>query len=115
MHGRVGRADVKLMEEPMKSLSELAAIYERWANANEATAEEILSRLDSLPANIQQQQRWRASQVKAEATALKIRAKELRELDSGMVQIVQDGYRVPQDRDQCCDAPQAIWGQKRFR
>jgi hypothetical protein len=28
----------------MKSLSELAAIYEKWATANEATAEEILSR-----------------------------------------------------------------------
>jgi hypothetical protein len=99
----------------MKSLSELAAIYERWANANEATAEEILTRLDTLPGNIQEQQRWRASQVKAEAAALKIRAKELRDLDSGMVQIVQDGYKVPQDRDQCCNGPEAIWRYKRFR
>ena len=98
----------------MKSLSELADVYEKWATANEATAEEILSRLDSLPGEAQQQQRWRASQVKAEAAALKIRAKELRDLDSGMVQIVQDGYKVPQDRDQCCSGPEAIC-YKRFR
>ena len=104
-----------LMEEPMKSLSELADIYERWANANEATAEEILARLDSLPGNVQQQQRWRASQVKAEAAALKKRAAELRELDGGIVEIVQDGYKVPQDRDQCCDGPQAIWRSRRIR
>src|SRR5262245_22707545 len=96
-----------LMEEPMKSLSELAAIYERWANANEATAEEILARLDSLPGNIQQQQRWRASQVKAEAAALKKRAAELRDLEGGMVEIVRDGYKVPQDLDQRRDNPQA--------
>jgi len=103
------------MEEPMKSLSELAGVYEKWATANEATAEEILSRLDSLPAKIQEQQRWRASHVKAEAAALKIRAKELRDLDSGMIQIVEDGYKVPQDRDQCCDGPQATWRHKRLR
>jgi len=36
-------------EEPMKSLSELADIYEKWATANEATAEEILASLDSAP------------------------------------------------------------------
>ena len=99
----------------MKSLSELAAIYERWANANEATAEEILSRLDSLPAKIQEQQRWRASHVKAEAAAQKIRAKELRDLDGGMVEIVQDGYKVPQDGNQGCDRGHTIWRYNRFR
>jgi len=103
------------MEEPMKSLSELAAIYERWANANEATAEEILARLDSLPGNIQQQQRWRASQVKAEAAALKKRAAELRDLEGGMVEIVRDGYKVPQDLDQRRDNPQAISRSGRIR
>src|SRR5215831_18108076 len=41
-------------EEFMKSLSELADVYEKWATANEATAEEILSRLDSLPGEAQQ-------------------------------------------------------------
>ena len=55
MDGRVGRADVKLREEPMKSLSELAGIYERLAKANEATAEEIMSSLDSLPTEVREQ------------------------------------------------------------
>ena len=68
-------------EEFMKSLSELADVYEKWATANEATAEEILSRLDSLPGEAQQQQRWRASQVMVEAAALKKRAGELRKLE----------------------------------
>ena len=93
----------------MKSLSELADTYEKWATANEATAEEILSRLDSLPGDIQQQQRWRASHVKAEAAVLKKRAAELRKLEGGMVEIVQDGYKVPQDRNQGCDHPHTIW------
>jgi hypothetical protein len=62
----------------LKSLSELANIYEKWANANEATAEELLACLDSLAGDVQQQQRWRAAQLVAEAAALKIRAQELR-------------------------------------
>jgi len=99
----------------MKSLSELAAIYEKWATANEATAEEILSRLESLPVDIQQRQRWRASQVKAEASALKIRAKELRNLEGGIVEIIQDGYKVPQDDNQRCDGPQVIRRHRRLR
>src|SRR5215831_19655573 len=103
------------MEEPMKSPSELAATYERWANANEATAEEMLARLDSLPVDIQQQQRWRANQIMADAAALKIRAQELRDLDGGMVEIVQDGYKIPQDRYQRCDRPHTIWRYNRFR
>ena len=56
----------------MKSLSELADIYDRWATANEATAEEILARLDSLPDDVRKQQRWRADQLVADAVALKI-------------------------------------------
>jgi hypothetical protein len=103
------------MEEHMKSLSELAAIYDRWAEANELFAEEILSRLDSLPDNSQEQQRWRASHLMAEAAALKLRAEELWDLDGGMVEIVQDGYKVPQDRNVGCDGPQTIWRYKRFR
>ena len=99
----------------MKSLSGLAAHYERWAQANETFAEEILSCVDSLPEDEQQQQRWRASRVMAEAAFLKKGAEELRNLDGGMVQIVEDGYKVPQDRDQCCDGPQAISRYKRFR
>src|SRR5262249_57439375 len=97
MDGRVGpsRADVKLMEEPMRSLSDQARIYEKWAAANEATAEEIMSSLDSLPIEVREQQRWRAGQLVADAAALKIRAEELRDLDGGTVEIVQDGYKVP--------------------
>src|SRR5262245_21859284 len=91
------------MEEPMKSLSELAGIYEKWATANEATAEEIISSLDSLPDEIQQQQRWRAGQLMADAEALKIRAKELRDLDGGMIEIVPDGYEVRSIGNQYCD------------
>src|SRR5262249_21656343 len=91
------------MEEPMKSLSELAAHYERWAQANETFAEEILSCVDSVPEDDQQQQRWRASRVMAEAAFLKKGAEELRNLDCGMVETVQDGYKVPQDQNQGCD------------
>jgi len=97
----------------MKSLSELAAIYDRWAKANEATAEEILSRLDSLPSDIRQQQQWRASHIKSEAAALKIRAQELRDLEGGTIAIVEDACKVSQDRDQSCDGPQRTWRYKR--
>ena len=78
----------------MKSLSELADVYEKWATANEATAEEILSRLDSLPGEAQQQQRWRASQVMAEAAALKKRAAELRKLEQRRVMYCVDHTTV---------------------
>ena len=56
------------------------------------------SRLDTLPAKIQEQQRWRADQLVADVAALKIRTKELRDLDGGMVDVGPDGYKVPQDR-----------------
>ena len=71
------------MPELLKSLSELANIYEKWAHANEATAEELLACLDSLAGDVQKQQRWRAAQLVAEAAALKIRAHELRNVSSG--------------------------------
>jgi hypothetical protein len=102
------------MEEPMKSQSELAGIYEKWATANEATAEEIMSSLDSLPTEVREQQRWRAGQLVADTAALKIRAKELRDLDGGMVEIVQDGYKVPQDQNKGCNRPHTIWRYNRF-
>ena len=91
--------DTTLGEEPMKTLLELAEIYENWATTNEARAEEILASLDSA-ADVEDQ-RWRASQLKADATVLKERAKELRDLDGGMVEIVRNSYKVPQDREQC--------------
>jgi len=103
------------MEELMKSLSELADIYDRWATAKEATAEEIITSLDSLPKEVKEQQRWRANQLLADAEALKIRAKELRDLDGGMVDVDPDGYKAPQDRIVGCDGPRAIWRYKRFR
>jgi len=75
--------EVDAVPELLKSLSELANIYEKWANANEATAEELLACLHSLAGEVQKQQRWRAAQLVAEAAALKIRAHELRNVSSG--------------------------------
>jgi len=89
-----GGSRQSVKEEFMKSLSELADVYEKWATANEATAEEILSRLDSLPGEAQQQQRWRASQVMAEAAALKKRAAELRKLEQRRVMYCVDPTTV---------------------
>lgn len=74
--------EVDAVPELLKSLSEIANIYEKWANANEATAEELLACLDSLTGDVQKQQRWRAAQLVAEAAALKIRAHELRNASS---------------------------------
>jgi len=51
-----------------------------------------------LPDDVRKQQRWRADQLVADAAALKMRAKELRDLDGGMVDVGPDGYKVPQDR-----------------
>ena len=54
----------------MKSLSELADFYEKWATASEATAESILASADSLVDGVQEQ-RERAGQLMAQATVLK--------------------------------------------
>jgi len=70
----------------------------RRANANEVAAEEVLASLDSLPDDVRKQQRSRADQLVADVAALKIRTKELRDLDGGMVDVGPDGYKVPQDR-----------------
>jgi hypothetical protein len=99
----------------MKSLSELAAVYEQWATANEARAEEILVAQDSYAYEVREHQLWRVSQLKAEAAALKTRAKELRDLNGEMVEIVQDGYKVPQDRNHGCNRPRVIWRYNHFR
>jgi hypothetical protein len=101
-------------EERMKSVSELADTYEKWATANEARAEDILASVGSLVDEVQEQ-REHASQLMAEAAALKTRAAELRNLAGGMVEIVQDGYKVPQDRNRGCDRPQTIWRYNGFR
>jgi hypothetical protein len=108
-----GKRGQKFKEEPMKSLSEVAAIYERWATANEATAEEILACLDSFVDDLQEQQRWRAGQLVADAEALKTRAAELRQLEDGMVELLEVP-RTPQDRDLGCDRLRTTH-QNRFR
>ena len=87
----------------MKSLSELAAIYEGWATANEIRAEEILASVDSL--DEVQEQRGRAGQLMAEALALKTRAAELRKLHDGMVEALRDVCRIPEDKAKGCDRP----------
>ena len=87
----------------MKSLSELADIYQDWATANEARADEILAAQDSYAYEVREHQLERASQLMDEAAFLKKRAAELRKLEGGMVAIVQDGYKVLQDRNQGCD------------
>ena len=69
-------------EEFMKSLSELADVYEKWATEKEATAEGILASTDSLVDEVQEQ-RERAGRLMAEATVLKKRATELRKLEQG--------------------------------
>jgi hypothetical protein len=98
----------------MKSLSELADAYEKWATATEARADEILAAQDSYAYEVREHQLWRAEQLRAEAAALKKRAAELRKLEGGMIEIIQDGYKVPQDRDHRCDGPQGVWRYKRF-
>ena len=98
----------------MKSLSELADAYEKWATATEARADEIQAAQDSYAYEVREHQLWRAEQLRAEAAALRKRAAELRKLEGGMIEIIQDGYKVPQDRDQRCDDPQGISRYKRF-
>jgi hypothetical protein len=65
----------------MKSLSELADAYEKWATENEARADEILAARDSYAYEVREHQLWRASQLRAEAAALKKRAVEIRNLE----------------------------------
>jgi hypothetical protein len=62
----------------MKSLSELADIYEEWARANEATAEEIQVRLDVVSEEIRNDKRWLADWLTADAVELRTIAAELR-------------------------------------
>jgi hypothetical protein len=65
----------------MKSLSELADVYERWAAENEARAKEILAVQDSCAYEVRDYQLERASQLIDEAATLKKRAAELRKLE----------------------------------
>jgi hypothetical protein len=65
----------------MKSLSELADTYEKWATANEACADEILAAQDSYADEGREYQPWPPEQLRAEAAALKKRAVEIRNLE----------------------------------
>src|SRR5262245_27953615 len=47
LHFGIDAAGHTFMEELMKSLSEIASLYDEWANANEVSVEEILVELDS--------------------------------------------------------------------
>src|SRR5262245_64454406 len=111
--GRAGSKAFK--EEPMKSMSELADIYENWATVNEARADEILAAQDSYAYEVQEYQLERASQLMDEAASLRKKAAKLRELESGMHELVHDGHKVPQERNQGCDRSHAIWPSKHFQ
>jgi hypothetical protein len=63
----------------MNTLSD-AATYDEWANANEAAAEQILMRLDSIPEEIRSSKRLLADWLMAEAVELRSRAEELRNM-----------------------------------
>jgi hypothetical protein len=65
----------------MKSLSDMAARYDGWANEHETTAQEILASLDSFDGEIREHQRWRASWLMADAVKLKAKAAELRKVE----------------------------------
>jgi len=62
----------------MKRLSDVAAIYDEQAKANEVVAEEILTRVESFHAEIRESLRWRAGWLMAEAAGLRAKAAELR-------------------------------------
>ena len=82
----------------MKSLSELADTYEKWATANEARAAEILACQDSYAYEVREHQLWRAEQLRAEAAALKKRAAELRKLEGGMISASPQATPEPSQR-----------------
>ena len=92
----------------MKSLSELSDVYEKWAAANEATAEGILASIDSLVEDVQEQ-RERAGQLMAEAAALEKGAADLRKLEGEIPAQLHVVSRTPDDRYQGCDRPRTIW------
>ena len=99
----------------MKSPSETRGRLRKMGDGERSRADEILTAQDSYAYEVRDHQLWRAEQLRAEAAALKKRAVELRKLESGMIEIIQDGYKVPQDRDGRCDGPQGISRYKRFR
>jgi len=65
----------------MNTLSDVAATYDEWANANQAAAEDIRARLDSVPEESRGYKRWVADWLTAEAVELRARAAELRNVE----------------------------------
>jgi len=65
----------------VNTLSNVAATYDEWANANEVAAEDILARLDSVPEEIRDYKHSLADWLTAEAVELRTRAAELRNVD----------------------------------
>jgi len=86
------------MEELMKSLSEIAALYDDWANANEVSVEEILVGMDSFADDVREHQRRRADWLTAEAMTLRAKAVELRTAEATMVGQLHGVCRTPKDR-----------------
>ena len=70
----------------MKSLSEIAALYDEWANANEVSVEKILVSLDSFADDVREHQQRRANWLTAEAVTLRAKAIELRTVEAAMVE-----------------------------
>jgi hypothetical protein len=62
----------------MKSLSELAGVYEKRAIEADARADEILAAQDSYAYEVRDHQLCRAEQIRAEGAALKKKAAERR-------------------------------------
>jgi len=86
------------MEELMKSLSEIALLYDDWANANEVSVEKILVGLDSFADDVREHQRRRADWLTAEAIALRAKALELRTVEATMVEQLHGVSTTPKDR-----------------
>src|SRR5262245_1479105 len=78
---RLRRREIRSWRNRMKTLSDVATTYEDWAQANEASADEILACLDSVAIDIQENHRHRASLLTAEAEELRAKAEELRNVD----------------------------------
>jgi len=65
----------------VKTLSDVAASYDQWADANQAAAEDILARLDSVSDEIRDCKRRLAEWFLGEAAELRARAAELRNVN----------------------------------
>ena len=82
----------------MKSLSELADAYEKWATEDEARADEILAAQDSYAYEVPEHQLARANQLIDEAATLKKRAAELRKLEQRRSMYCLDPTTLPVKR-----------------